>query len=212
MLHTALRLEFNCFNWLWAVHSSQCFCFSKTSSNRTNMLKQGPSDEPVARWYWEYERPDTSGHAAIFQRWAYFTLLIKRHLKTKQWQNKQTNKQAMRWQELPQTDDGVASEGKCTAGLVYFGFIKAFDSVSQSIIIDKLMKYRPGGLKVDWTAGFRELWSVAISPVGGKSLGVDTGANTVYNLEKWLVWRDGVCPQLILRQYRTRGSSNAPEG
>lgn len=126
--------------------------------------------------------------------------------------NKQTNEQAMRWQELPQTDDGVASEGKCTAGLVYFGFIKAFDSVSQSIIIDKLMKYRPGGLKVDWTAGFRELWSVAISPVGGKSLGVDTGANTVYNLEKWLVWRDGVCPQLILRQYRTRGSSNAPEG
>lgn len=63
MLHYSVQLLL-----MWAVHGGQYFYFYEKKSDRINKIEQVSSNEPVSRWYWEYQRLDPSGHPTIYQR------------------------------------------------------------------------------------------------------------------------------------------------
>ena len=67
----------------------------------------------------------------------------------------------------------LVDEGKA-ADVVYLDFSKAFDAVPHNILIEKLAAHGLDGrmlhrVKHCWMAGPKELWSVELNPVGGRS-------------------------------------------
>lgn len=58
----------------------------------------------------------------------------------------------------------LVAEGRAVGG-VYFGFTMAFNTVSPSISIDKVMKYNLNKWAVNWMENWQNSW-----PEGGSSL------------------------------------------
>jgi len=69
----------------------------------------------------------------------------------------------------------LADEGEAV-DVVYLNFSKAFDTVPQNILMEKLSAHWLDGHTLRWVknwldgqAGPKELWSVELNPVGGQS-------------------------------------------